>query len=130
MRHFSIADKVLSHMNDVLDTVFAQQTSSTHPAADVPDVVLSEAARKQSEGYMRVNHTGEVCAQALYRGQLLASRNETTRDMLIHSCNEETAHLAWTKNRLDELNGRTSYLNPLWYMNSFFNRRHRRISWR
>jgi ubiquinone biosynthesis monooxygenase Coq7 len=68
---------------------------------------------------MRVNHTGEVAAQALYHGQALVARSGTTREMLLGAAREETDHLAWCETRLSELQSRTSYLNPLWYAGSF-----------
>lgn len=121
MRCFSILDHVLTQVNHAMTTLFvASADVRENPAKSQPDVVLSEEERRISEGCMRVNHTGEVCAQALYRGQLLCSQNETTREMLQHSCDEETDHLSWTQARLDELNGRTSYINAFWYLNSFF----------
>lgn len=121
MRQFSLIDNILTQVNHALTTVFVVSAPSrSNPAEEAADVVLSEDERRVSEGCMRVNHTGEVCAQALYRGQLLASHTAETRKMLQHSCDEETDHLAWTKARLEEIDGRTSYLNPLWYLNSFF----------
>jgi len=69
---------------------------------------------------MRVNHTGEVAAQALYHGQALAARSEDTREMLLKAAREETDHLAWCETRLSELQSRPSFLNPLWYAGSFF----------
>ncbi len=68
---------------------------------------------------MRVNHTGEVAAQALYHGQAFAARSEKTREMLLHAAREESDHLAWCETRLSELQSRTSLLNPLWYVGSF-----------
>jgi ubiquinone biosynthesis monooxygenase Coq7 len=68
---------------------------------------------------MRVNHTGEVAAQALYHGQAFVARNEATREMLLRAGREETDHLAWCESRLSELQSRTSFLNPLWYAGSF-----------
>jgi ubiquinone biosynthesis monooxygenase Coq7 len=68
---------------------------------------------------MRVNHVGEVCAQALYTAQALATNNESLRNHLKAACEEETDHLAWTEERLKELGGRTSLLNPLWYAGAF-----------
>lgn len=77
------------------------------------DAVLKE--KKHSAGLMRVNHTGEVCAQALYKGQAMTARSETIREQMQHSAREEEDHLAWCQQRLNELNSHTSYLNPLWY---------------
>lgn len=90
-----------------------------NPASAVSEQVLSEHERRNSEGFMRVNHTGEICAQALYRGQLAICRSQKTRLMLEESCEEKTDHLTRTEQRLNELGGRKSYLNPFWYANSF-----------
>lgn len=121
MRHFSVIDNILTQVNHALTTVFVTVPNGrANPANTQSEVELSGKERRVSEGCMRINHTGEVCAQALYRGQLITSQSEKTREMLMHSCDEETDHLAWTQERLKELNGRTSYLNPFWYLNSFF----------
>jgi ubiquinone biosynthesis monooxygenase Coq7 len=68
---------------------------------------------------MRVNHSGEICAQALYHGQALTARDAQAKDALEHAAQEETEHLAWTERRIEELGGRKSLLNPLWYASSF-----------
>jgi ubiquinone biosynthesis monooxygenase Coq7 len=83
-----------------------------HPALDA-------AERKHAAGLMRVNHVGEVCAQALYQSQKLVARNPEIQEMLDHSGREEMDHLAWCETRLHELGSHTSYLNPLWYVGSF-----------
>lgn len=120
MRHFTLIDKILTQADAALTTVFTATASPrSYPADNIDDTVLITAEKKDSIGYMRVNHTGEVCAQALYRAQLLLSRDQKTQCMLEKSCIEETDHLAWTKKRLTELNGRTSYLNCFWYAHSF-----------
>ena len=80
---------------------------------------LDGAERKHAAGLMRVNHVGEVCAQALYQSQKLVARNPEIQEMLDHSGQEEMDHLAWCENRLQELGSHTSYLNPLWYAGSF-----------
>ena len=120
MRHFTFLDTLLTQVNDAFSTVFTVSPNArTNPAAAATESVFTRDEKKKSIGCMRVNHTGEVCAQALYRGQLLSSRSKKTRAMLEKSCEEETDHLAWTKERLNELHGKTSYLNCLWYFNSF-----------
>lgn len=120
MRTFSFIDKILTQANDALSTVFVTASHARqNPAETLSEAPLTSEEKKNSIGCMRVNHTGEVCAQALYRGQSVACRSQKTRDMLKKSCEEETDHLAWTKQRLDELNGKTSYLNSLFYWNSF-----------
>jgi ubiquinone biosynthesis monooxygenase Coq7 len=80
---------------------------------------LDSFERKHAAGLMRVNHVGEVCAQALYQAQKLVARNPEIREMLNHSGQEEMDHLAWCETRLHELSSHTSYLNPLWYAGSF-----------
>lgn len=89
------------------------------PAAAVPEEEpLTEAERAHSAALMRVNHVGEICAQALYEGQALAAR-AGTREALLEAAAEERDHLAWCAGRIRELGGRTSILNPLWYAGSF-----------
>jgi ubiquinone biosynthesis monooxygenase Coq7 len=80
---------------------------------------MSDAERRESAALMRVNHAGEIAAQALYHGQALASRSAATRDLLLKAAREETDHLAWCESRLKELDSRPSLLNPLWYGGSF-----------
>jgi ubiquinone biosynthesis monooxygenase Coq7 len=82
-------------------------------------IELTEAEKSLSASLMRVNHVGEVCAQALYTGQALASKDPVLRRKLDAACREETDHLAWTRERLDQLNSRPSLLNPIWYAGSF-----------
>jgi ubiquinone biosynthesis monooxygenase Coq7 len=89
------------------------------PAEALPEAELSEEERRHAAGLMRVNHTGEVCAQALYQGQSLASSSATIRRELESAAREEEDHLAWTERRVRELGGRTSVLDPLFYAGSF-----------
>jgi ubiquinone biosynthesis monooxygenase Coq7 len=89
------------------------------PAAGKPQVQLEEAERRQSAALMRVNHVGEVCAQALYQAQALTARGEGLRTQMATAAREEQDHLAWTEQRLRELNDRPSLLNPLWYAGAF-----------
>ncbi len=120
VRHLSIIDKILTSANNALTTIFTVASNArNNPADDVAEMELTSTERKNSVGCMRVNHTGEVCAQALYRGQLSTCHSQKTRDMLEKSCDEETDHLAWTKQRLIELNGKTSYFNCFFYANSY-----------
>jgi ubiquinone biosynthesis monooxygenase Coq7 len=90
-----------------------------NPADKVPEQPLSEQERRQSAGLMRVNHVGEVCAQALYEAQSRFARDAKTRAQLRHAGEEELDHLAWTAGRLKELGSRPSLLNPLWYAGSY-----------
>lgn len=85
------------------------------PAARVREADLADAERTHAAALMRVNHCGEVCAQALYQGQALASDNADLKRALAQAAQEEEDHLAWTEARIGELGGRTSLLNPLWY---------------
>ncbi len=88
-------------------------------APDAPEGELTEAERAHAAGLMRVNHTGEVCAQALYEGQALTARHDAVRDALKDAAAEEVDHLAWCRQRLEELEARPSVLDPLFYTASF-----------
>jgi len=90
-----------------------------NPAANVEDSALTPDERRHAAGLMRVNHTGEVCAQALYQAQALSARDGAARERLAQAAREEEEHLAWTQQRLSELGGRVSLANPLWYAGSF-----------
>ena len=98
------------------------RASRANPAGDLPPEAspeLSDADRRRAAALMRVNHAGEVAAQALYHGQALGARNPATRELLLQAAREESDHLAWCEARLAELGSRTSLLNPLWYAGSF-----------
>lgn len=106
--------------DSALRTLWAEpRASRANPAAAVTELQLNEAERRQSGALMRINHVGEVCAQALYTGQALACRNPALRTQLAEASREETDHLAWTQQRLNALNDRPSLLNPLWYAGAF-----------
>ena len=95
-------------------------TDRVYPAdKESNDVNLSESEKKLSEALMRVNLAGEVAAQALYRGQAMVCKDPEIKEHLIHAGDEETDHLIWCKKRLDELDGKPSVLNPIWYAGSF-----------
>jgi 3-demethoxyubiquinol 3-hydroxylase len=96
-----------------------QPARPTPGGATREDELLSDAERRRSAALMRVNHVGELCAQALYEGQALAARNPQTRAALLKAAEEERDHLAWCAARIRELDGRTSLLNPAWYAGSF-----------
>jgi ubiquinone biosynthesis monooxygenase Coq7 len=103
-----------------LRTVFAPARSDrAMPGEDLPRHEMSATQRSHVAGLMRVNHTGEVCAQALYQGQALTARNPAAKAALEKAALEETEHLAWTERRLEELGGNKSVLNPLFYAGSF-----------
>jgi ubiquinone biosynthesis monooxygenase Coq7 len=113
-------DRLLIDAQNALDTVFgAPLAQRANPSADQPDVVLDDGERRHAAGLMRINHVGEVCAQALYVGQAAVARDEVTRAHLLAAAQEETDHLAWCAQRLDELDSRPSLLNPLWYAGSY-----------
>jgi len=113
-------DTLLTTADRALRTVLAyHHASRTNPASGIADVSLSDAEKRKASSLMRVNHVGEVCAQALYTAQALATKNVALRRHLQTACEEETDHLAWTEERLKELGGRTSLLNPLWYAGAF-----------
>jgi ubiquinone biosynthesis monooxygenase Coq7 len=104
----------------------ALRTLAGHPVACRPQprppgamAPLEPAAREQAAALMRVNHVGEVCAQALYQAQALGTRDAHLREHFDAAAREETDHLAWTESRIEALGGRTSRLNPLWYAGSF-----------
>ena len=95
------------------------RSSRPIPGHDLPDAEMSEQERRLSAGLMRVNHTGEVCAQALYSAQAAVARDPTIASRFAGAAREEEDHLAWTQSRLAELGDRTSLLNPVWYAGSF-----------
>lgn len=111
-----LPDRLIIEFDRALRTLAAPARSTRPvPGADVAEVPLSDAQRRLVVGLMRVNHCGEVCAQALYQGQALTSREAQVRDELRAAADEEVEHLAWTAQRLAELGGRTSRLDPLFY---------------
>lgn len=120
-QNFSALDRCVIAIDDGLRTVFGRPQGS---GAAAPDALLGEAhltpaERRISEGLMRVNHTGEICAQALYSAQALTARDEEVRARMAQAAAEENDHLLWCERRLRELNGRLSVLNPIWYAGSF-----------
>ncbi len=115
-----LLDKLIENVDVALRTLLAPAVSVRPcPAAGLPEAALSEAEQQHALGLMRVNHVGEVCAQALYQGQALTARDQSNREALQQAAQEEVEHLAWTAKRVGELGGRTSLLNPLWYGSSF-----------
>ena len=113
-------DTLITTADRALRTLFAQHHASrTNPAGGIADASLSDSDKREAVAMMRVNHVGEVCAQALYTAQALATKDEALRQHLQAACEEETDHLAWTEERLKQLGGRTSLLNPLWYAGAF-----------
>ena len=113
-------DRLLGDAQRALETVLgAPPAQRANPAASEAEIVLEEDERRHAAGLMRINHVGEVCAQALYCGQAAVARDETTRAHLLEAAQEETDHLAWCNQRLQELDSRPSLLNPLWYAGSY-----------
>ena len=120
VRHLTQLDRAISGIERALGTVCgAAVESRPSPAHGQPESHLEDGERRHAAGLMRVNHTGEVCAQALYDGQAALARDEATRTHLNAAAAEETDHLAWCAQRLHELDDRPSLLNPLWYAGSF-----------
>ena len=113
-------DATLVRVDNALRILFATQ-HATHPCPTLPEQAtqLSAAEKAHAGALMRVNHVGEVCAQALYAAQGIATQNEALKDHFARASVEETNHLAWTSARLDELGSRPSLLNPLWYAGAF-----------
>jgi ubiquinone biosynthesis monooxygenase Coq7 len=120
-RQLSPLDRVLSEIERALSTSLnvRPEAERPSPAADIADATLNDSERRHAAGLMRVNHTGEVCAQALYSGQAAVARDSATRDQLLRAAAEETDHLAWCDERLQELSSRPSLFNPVWYASSF-----------
>lgn len=115
-----IPDTLIIHFDKALRTVFASAASRRpYPDMGLAEADLSEEEKRHAAGLMRVNHSGEVCAQALYQGQALTARNPEAAKALVEASDEETEHLAWCEKRLEELGSRKSLLNPLWYAGSF-----------
>jgi len=121
MRDFTPMDKVVMVLDQSLRAVFSPQqgTARPNPADEHEEAQLSESERRHVIGLMRVNHAGEIAAQALYNGQAVTARDEHVRERMEESALEETDHLAWCKGRVEELGGHSSYLGPLWYWGSF-----------
>ena len=113
-------DRLLGDAQRALETVLgAPPAQRANPAASEAEIVLEEDERRHAAGLMRINHVGEICAQALYCGQAAVARDEATRAHLLEAAQEETDHLAWCNQRLQELDSRPSLLNPLWYAGSY-----------
>ncbi len=112
-----IADHFIVEVDKALRTLFAAAPSRREvPGQDRLESTLSTTERAHAAALMRVNHVGEICAQALYQGQALTCRDPHIRRTLALAAFEETEHLAWTERRIGELGGRKSLLNPLWYV--------------
>jgi len=120
-RLFSVLDRVLIRADEALrlSSGVTPAASRANPAADLPEAELDENSRRHIAGLMRVNHAGEICAQALYAGQAATARGDSVRGAMQRAANEEIDHLSWCGTRLEELGSNSSLLNPLWYAGSF-----------
>lgn len=119
-RHLSLADRLIQEIDRGLRTVAAANVAGRpFPDRGMPETVTDSAARKHAAALMRVNHAGEIAAQALYHGQALTARNPVIRDHMLAAAREETDHLAWCEKRVRDLDSRTSLLAPVWYAGSF-----------
>jgi len=115
-------DQLISSLDNGLRSSFSKPNSKRNsPATDLNEDPIAEVPllQQRSASLMRVNHVGEVCAQALYQGQALTSRSPEVREKMEHAAEEEVDHLNWCYQRIEELNSHTSYLNPIWYAGSF-----------
>ena len=121
MRALSAVDRFLGGVDDALRAVTGNAAGSgrPYPAADLPEVELGEAERRHAAGLVRVDHAGEVAAQALYHAQALTARSPSVREHMRRAAREEGDHLIWCRRRLDELHARRSRLDPIWYAGSF-----------
>ena len=118
----SPVDKLISVTDNALRTLFGgyQVTERKNPSDHLADESkLSAQEKSHAAGLMRINHCGEVCAQALYQGQALTAKLPEVREKMEQSAAEENDHLQWCSDRLSQLDSRTSLLNPLWYASSF-----------
>lgn len=121
-RNYSLLDKLLIEFEHAAKTLLikAPKSQRQNPADPLENTTLSKTESQISASLMRVDHTGEICAQALYRGQAFVAKSENTRAHLWQAADEEHDHLAWCQKRLNQLNSHTSFLNPFWYSGSFF----------
>jgi ubiquinone biosynthesis monooxygenase Coq7 len=119
-RQFSLVDTALLKLDRLLKSAVGPHVAGRpYPAAEQPETVTDKAERRKVAGLMRVNHAGEICAQALYHGQAVTAKLPGVRTAMTQAANEEVDHLAWCAQRLEELGARPSLLDPLWYLGSF-----------
>jgi 3-demethoxyubiquinol 3-hydroxylase len=120
LRSVGLGDRLLIALDQAARTVLAEShPSRPYPAADIEETLEQPGQRKHAAALMRVNHSGEIAAQALYQGQAFVAHSAATRESLMEAAHEENDHLAWCAQRVRELDGRLSLLNPLWYAGSF-----------
>lgn len=120
-RHYTFLDRICFGIDQAVRALANNPKTSgaPHPAKGIDEHSMNDNERKHAAALMRINHAGEICAQALYHGQGVISRSKEVQVKMQHAAIEEGDHLAWCKKRLDELHSHTSYLNPLWYAGSF-----------
>ena len=120
-RRLSRLDQLISSFDEALRLSggAGPAASRANPSGDLPDALLSDEEKRHVAGLMRVNHAGEICAQALYAGQAVTARNPAVREDMQKAADEEIDHLAWCEDRLEELDSAPSALNPFWYAGSF-----------
>ncbi|MHB8535417.1 MAG: 2-polyprenyl-3-methyl-6-methoxy-1,4-benzoquinone monooxygenase [Sulfuricaulis sp.] len=120
-RHFSLFDRLITQFDQALHTVCGPTPAPgrVSPAAGKNDISLTASERELAGRLMRINHVGEICAQALYQGQAVSAQLPDVREKMEQAAQEENDHLAWTGERIRELDSHASYLNPLWYAGSF-----------
>ena len=121
MRHLSLFDKIIANADQALRTLVpgAAQPERSSPAEKLDNTVMTESERIHAAGLMRINHTGEVCAQALYQGQAMTAKLPEVREAMEEAAKEEVDHLVWCEERIKELGSHTSLLNPAFYGLSF-----------
>lgn len=117
LRHYTLLDRLITQFDQSLRTLTVNTVACQrpNPAALVAETALSKQEQRHSAGLMRVDHVGEVCAQALYQGQALAAKTSAVQASMQQAAQEEMDHLAWCQQRLQELHSRPSFLNPFWY---------------
>ena len=120
-RRYSLFDQLIRNADQALRTLVpgAATAERSSPASECDYAEMTEDERKHAAGLMRINHTGEVCAQALYQGQALTAKLPEVRDSMEHAANEDVDHLVWCEQRINELGGHTCRLNPAFYAMSF-----------
>jgi ubiquinone biosynthesis monooxygenase Coq7 len=122
IRHFSVFDRILNEVDVALRTICVPEQRAVHrasPADALADAPMTTAEKRHVAGLMRVNHAGEVCAQALYQAQALSAKVEQIQSHMVAAAGEEIDHLGWCESRLWQLDASPSLLNPLWYSGSF-----------
>jgi len=115
----TIDDLIIAFDRSLRTVLGPARTVRPVPGEDLPEAPLAAAQKRHVAALMRINHVGEVCAQALYQGQALTARDPVAREALAQAADEETEHLAWTERRIAELGSHRSWLNPLWYTGSY-----------